>query len=63
MGGGVNGGVYGRDVTTADLDQEWLTYDVDFRDIYRDIIENHLGNDASPVFPEAQPTSHDLGLV
>ena len=63
MGGGVNGGVYGRDVTTADMDEEYLTYDVDFRDIYRDIVENHLGNDASPVFPEAQPTSHDLGLV
>ena len=63
MGGGVNAGVYGRDLTTADLEENWLTYDVDFRDIYRDIVENHLNHDASPVFPEAQPTSQDLGLV
>ena len=63
MGGDVNGGIYGRDLTTADLDQNWLTYDVDFRDIYRDIIENHLGADAAQVFPEEQPSTQNLGLI
>ena len=33
VGGGVNAGVYGRDVAEADLNEEWLPYDVDFRDI------------------------------
>jgi uncharacterized protein (DUF1501 family) len=63
LGGGINGGMYGRDLTVADLDEEWLGYDVDFRDIYREIINDHLGADPSQVFPETQEINTVLGLV
>ena len=63
LGGGVNGGMYGRDLTTADLDAEYLGYDVDFRDIYKEILADHLGTDPAPVFPETQEKNTVLGLV
>ena len=63
LGGAVNGGMYGRDLVTDDLESEWLGYDVDFRDIYREILDEHLGTDPGPVFPEAQEKNTVLGLV
>jgi|GEM_PF-767993 len=64
LGGGINGGTHGVDLTPSDLLAEYPTYAVDFRDVYRDVLENHLGvPDADSVFPEAQPISTNLGIA
>jgi uncharacterized protein (DUF1501 family) len=63
VGGGVNGGLYGPSITNTDLAGEYLTYAVDFRDIWREVVNDHLGANPGPVFPEAQPTSQTLGVV
>ena len=62
LGGGVNGGIYGSDLTEADLNEEYPPYAVEFRDVYRAVIDGHLGFDASPVFPEPQELSTTLGI-
>ncbi len=62
-GGAVNGGAYGPDVTTTDLEENWLKYQVDFRDVYREVIDDHLGGDGSAVFPESQEKNVTLGIV
>lgn len=61
FGGGVNGGVYGPDVTdTLINDERWMPYvGADFRDIYKEIISGHLGvsaSDVAEIFPEMQST-------
>lgn len=64
LGGGINGGTHGPALVPSDLQSEYPTYAVDFRDVYRDVLENHLGvPDADPVFPEAQPISTNLGIA
>lgn len=63
VGGAVNGGFYGPDLTTGDLGDEYLTYAVDFRDVYKEIVNDHLGGVAAPIFPEPQPTNVVLGVV
>jgi uncharacterized protein (DUF1501 family) len=64
IGGGLNGGVHGPDIVSGDLAGEWPTYAVDFRDVYRDVLENHLGvPNADAVFPEAQPITNVLGIA
>ncbi len=63
LGGGVKGGRYGNDITQSDLLQEFLGYEVDFRDVYREVLSTHLGVDPGPVFPEPQPTSTTLGFL
>ena len=63
IGGGVNGGVYGPDLTDDDLAAEYLGYQVDFRDIYREILNDHLGVGAGAIFPEPQETNVTLGIV
>ncbi len=64
IGGGVNGGVYGPDVADSDIaaPKEYLTYGVDFRDVYKEILNDHLLVNAAPVFPETQPTNTVLGV-
>ena len=62
-GGAVNGGVYGPDLTTTDLGAEYVTYAVDFRDVYKEILNDHLNATPAPVFPETQPSNVVLGLV
>lgn len=62
-GGNVNGGVYGDDITESELDINYLGYSTDFRDIYRNLIDAHIGVDPTPLFPEAQPISKTLNLV
>lgn len=53
VGGGVTGGVYGPDLTEDLINQNWLPGLVDFRAIYREVLEGHLGaGDASGLFPE-----------
>jgi uncharacterized protein (DUF1501 family) len=63
VGGGVSGGTYGPDLTNADLSPEYLDYAVDFRDVWKEVIADHLGANPTPVFPEAQPTNVTLGVV
>ena len=64
IGGGMNGGSHGPDIVSGDLDGEWPTHAVDFRDVYRDVLENHLGMpNADTVFPEAQPITNVLGIA
>jgi uncharacterized protein (DUF1501 family) len=63
VGGAVNGGVDGPDLTEAMLADEVLEYQVDFRDVYRELLTDHLGaGSLGTVFPEAQPTSVTLGI-
>ena len=55
IGGGVTGGVYGPDLTSELLEENWLPGPVDFRDVYREILTGHLGaTDFSTIFPEPQ---------
>ncbi len=64
VGGGVNGGVYGPAIADADIaaPKEYLTYGVDFRDVYKEILNDHLLVNAATVFPETQPTNVILGV-
>lgn len=63
MGGAVNGGTYGADVTDTLLAGDNVAYAVDFRDVWKEVLADHLGAPAGPVFPETQPTNATLGLV
>lgn len=64
LGGGLTGGMHGPTVTAADVQAEYLPYGVDFRDVYRDALLNHLGAaSTAAVFPEAQPLSTTLGIA
>jgi uncharacterized protein (DUF1501 family) len=64
VGGGVNGGLYGPDITPAEImGQEYLGYAIDFRDVYKEAVADHLGNDPQPVWPEQQDISQNLGYV
>ncbi|MBE7491442.1 MAG: DUF1501 domain-containing protein [Planctomycetes bacterium] len=56
-GGHVNGGMY-EGLTTANINAEHLPYSVDYRDVYRELIGGHLGNDPTPLFPETQPINN-----
>jgi uncharacterized protein (DUF1501 family) len=63
LGGAVNGGVYGPDITETNMQGEYLTYAVDFRDVWKEVIADHLADDPAPVFPETQPSNVVLGVV
>jgi uncharacterized protein (DUF1501 family) len=63
LGGAVRGGVRGPELTEADLNTEYLSYAVDFRSIYKEALEHHLGVDPAPVFPEALQINQTLGFV
>ena len=63
LGGAVRGGLHGPDLLESDLAQDVVDYEVDFRDILREVLERHLGVDPGPVFPEPQPSHTVLGLV
>jgi uncharacterized protein (DUF1501 family) len=63
VGGAVRGGTYGDDLTEADLAGNYPEYQVDFRDLYKDLLRDHLGVDPLPVFPEPQDKNVVLGLV
>ena len=53
LGGAVIGGVYGPDISSADLLGEYLNMGVDFRYVYSQVINNHLAHNPAPVFPES----------
>lgn len=63
VGGPVNGGIHGDGLVDADLNAEYLPYSTDFRDVYRNLIQDHLGNSAAPLFPETQPINKTLTVV
>ena len=64
MGGAMNGGVYGPAYTNAILtDNEDVPGTVDFRSIYANVLEKHLGVSAGAgVFPEAWPGDQRIPL-
>jgi uncharacterized protein (DUF1501 family) len=63
VGGAVRGGTYGPDLVEADLEAEYLSYAVDFRSVYKEVLSDHLGVDPAPVFPEPQEVDVTLGVV
>ena len=65
LGGGLSGGSpRARAPVLADLQAEYLPYAVDFRDVYRDVLENHLGAASiATVFPETQPLNTVLAIA
>ncbi len=63
LGGAVRGGFYGPELTEDDLLEEYLSYAVDFRSIYKEILDRHLGVDPAPVFPEPLERETLLGLL
>jgi uncharacterized protein (DUF1501 family) len=62
LGGKVKGGLYGPDPTNADIDEEYLGYEIDFRTVYTELLQRHLGVDAAPVFPEQPEVGTSPGL-
>jgi uncharacterized protein (DUF1501 family) len=53
LGGAVHGGMYGPDLTEADINLNYPVHAVDFRDIYHEVLSNHMGaQDLSYVLPE-----------
>ena len=64
LGGGLSGGVHGPALQSSDLQAEYLPYAVDFRDVYRDVLLNHLGAASiATVFPETQPLNTVLTIA
>ena len=55
----------GVDLVNSDLeDNETVPYAVDFRDVLREVVTDHLGaSDALPVFPETQPLNGNWGVI
>ena len=50
IGDGVKGGLYGETPNLAKLDQLGnLSYAVDFRSVYQEILASHLGVDAKEI--------------
>ena len=65
-GGAIAGGSsYGPDLTDGDLTvaSGYPAYAVDFRSIYKEAVQDHLGADAAPVFPEALAIENVLNYV
>ena len=63
-GGAVRGGIYGTDLTDNDLLGEFLPMETDFRSVYAEVLQQHLGvTDVDVVFPEPGSVSGVLGLV
>lgn len=63
-GGAVTSGLYGPEVTESDIaNNNWLGYGLDFRDIYREAVTNHLGGNGAAVFPEDQDINSVLNYV
>lgn len=62
IGGSVKGGLHGPDITASDLALKFPEYQIDFRSVYRALIQDHLGLDARPVLPEAEQKRTELKL-
>jgi uncharacterized protein (DUF1501 family) len=62
IGGSVVGGLKGASVTNADLLGGYLPMQIDFRQIYAEVIQSRLGLDPNPVFPDFVHPGSSLGL-
>ncbi|MHC4342163.1 MAG: DUF1501 domain-containing protein [Planctomycetota bacterium] len=62
-GGPVAGMQITGDLSEADLNLNQPDYSYDFREIYADLITNHIGVPATPIFPETYPSTGDIQLV
>ena len=58
VGPGVNGGLHGQNVSTADLNAKSLPYYLDFRAVFGAVIRDWLGFDPTPIF-QFQGESYD----
>jgi len=59
-----NGGYYGPDLTNTEInDERWLGYEIDFRDIYKEMITDWFQGDAGLIFPEPQDINQNLGYL
>ena len=63
VGGGVKGGLYGPELTEADLEEKYPSYAVDFRSVYKEVLSRHLDADPGLVFPEALEKDVTLGIL
>lgn len=63
LGGRVRGGVYGPLLTEADINAEYPSYAVDFRSIYKEVLDRHMNLNPNPVFPEPLAIENTLGLI
>lgn len=64
MGGGVNGGYYGPDLTTAEMENDnWLGHSIDFRDIRKEMVTDWFGGDGNLIFPEPQVINTNLNYL
>ena len=62
IGGSVNGGRKGQAVTNADLLLDYLPGEVDFRQVYSEVIQDRLCVDPTPVFPDWTHPGGSLNL-
>ena len=54
------------DVSDSDIaDNNQMPFQVDFRDVYGDVISNHLGLDPAPLFPDPDytPAPNDIDVI
>jgi uncharacterized protein (DUF1501 family) len=63
IGGAVQGGVYGPHLVENDLSGEYLSYAVDFRSVYKEILARFMNADPEPIFPEALQVNTALPLI
>ncbi len=65
LGGAVNGGSYGSDLSNADIrENDSMPMEVDFRSVFSEVVENHLGHAADAIFTDTNRLSHPaLGLL
>ena len=61
LGGGVKGGIYGPETTSADFTADWLPQHIDFRNPFSEMV-TWLGFDPKPVFPE-NFVKNNLGVL
>ncbi len=59
-GGAVNGGLFGQYPNFSKLDDGDLVFNVDFRDCYATVLENHLGTDSARILSKGR---HKLAFV
>ena len=64
LGGAVNPSAgNGPTLSNSDLSGEFPTYGIDFRDIHREVLNDHMGVNPTPVFPEAQPLNGNAAVI
>ncbi len=71
IGGAVNGGLHGPSWVETDFEplvgqnnaRRYPDYQVDFRDIYKAVLNDHLNVDANAVFPERQDIDTVLNII